>query len=131
MILLDWTRMGANFCVAGAVVGNDGVNIVRPLMAQSLAGSVRNYGWPAHALRGHGRWEVFELVGLEQAEPQPPHLEDCWVRSLRPRGRSAGSAERKHILEATAKTASASLFGVPLIATRAAAYLKAGTGERS
>src|SRR5262249_34545059 len=33
--------------------------------------------------------------------------------------------------EATAKTAAASLFGVPLTVTRAAAYLNAGTGERS
>src|SRR5437868_8860700 len=34
MILLDWTRMGRTFCVAGAVVQAGQYRVVRPLLAR-------------------------------------------------------------------------------------------------
>src|SRR6184192_1463364 len=89
MILLDWTRMGANFCIAGAVANAAGWRVVRPLQIRNRHERIRNFGWPAHALRGHARWEIFQVVGGEAAEPQPPHLEDYWVRGLRATGRVA------------------------------------------
>jgi hypothetical protein len=131
MILLDWTRLGLNFCLAGAVADKSGWRIVRPMQARSRAERIRKFGWPAHALRGHGRWEIFQLVEVEPAEPEPPHLEDLWVRGLRATGRSASTDQRRAILQATLLKDGEPLFGVPLTATRAAGFLPSGTGTRS
>src|SRR5262249_30448639 len=94
-------------------------------------GPVRNVGWSPYLLDGHSRWEVFELVGPESAEPEPPHLEDVWVRSLRPRRRLATPGQRREILEATAVRPGDIPFGVPLTATRASLHLPPGTGQCS
>src|SRR5262245_10677033 len=104
MVLLDWTRMGRHYCLAGAIIGSDPIQIVRPLLAKHRDAPVRNVGWSAYLMDGHARWEIFELVGQETATAQPPHVEDVWVRSLRPRGRSATLAQRRSILSATAAT---------------------------
>jgi hypothetical protein len=131
MILLDWTRMGVNYCVAGAVLGKDGCRIVRPLVVGNRQERVRKFGWAGHQLRGRSRWEILELAGWEEAEPQPPHLEDGWARSLRPTGRSATPDVRRAVLAATAAQAVEWLFGAPLQTTRTAAFLPAGAGSRS
>jgi hypothetical protein len=131
MILLDWTRMGKWYCLAGAVVEGGGYRIVRPLQAKFREAPVRNVGWSAYLLDGHVRWEVFEIVGPQPAEPQPPHLEDLWVRGLRPRQRLADPAQRREILEATRNRTAEPTFGQALTLTRSAAYLPPGTGQRS
>jgi hypothetical protein len=118
MVLLDWTRMGRAFCVAGAVRQDKSYRIVRPLLANNRNAPVRNLRWPAYLLNGRSRWEIFELIGAEPAEPQAPHREDYWVRAMRPRNRSASPEERRAILEATAAKPEASLFGAPLSPTR-------------
>ncbi len=131
MILVDWTRLGLNFCLAGAVAEKGAWRIVRPMQARNRQERIRKFGWPAHAPRGHGRWEVFQLVEPEPADPDPPHLEDLWVRSLRPTGRFATPEQRRAILAATMAEPGAPLFGIPLTATRAAGFLPAGAGTRS
>jgi hypothetical protein len=92
---------------------------------------VRNLGWSAYLLDGHSRWEVLEVVALEPARPEPPHLEDCWVRTLRPRRLLAAPEDRRAILAATVAVPDEPLFGTHLTGSRAAAYLRPGTGTRS
>lgn len=129
MILLDWTRMGASYCLAGVVDHGDGYQVVRPLPALGRGGPVRNGGWRSAQLLCHGRWEIFELIDPEPAAPEPPHLEDLWVRSLRPHGKSAPPEKRRAILEATISRDLP--FGAPLVMTSSSAYLQPGTGLRS
>jgi hypothetical protein len=131
MILLDWTRMGKQYCVAGVVAVPGGFRVIRPLMAKNRSLSVRNVGWSPFLLDGYSRWEIFELIGPEEAKPEAPHLEDLWVRSLRPRRQSASPKERRAILAATLVQPGVRLFGAPLQTTRTAAYLQPGTGQRS
>src|SRR5262245_1788483 len=131
LILLDWTRMGKTYCLAGVVLDDLDVRVVRPLLARNRAAPVRNTGWSPYLLDGHARWEIFELVGPQPAEPEPPHLEDIWVRSLRPLRRSAAPEQRRAILAATAAATGGRLFGEALTATRTGAYLNPGTGRRS
>jgi hypothetical protein len=131
LILLDWTRMGKWYCLAGAVPENGRWRIVRPLLVRYRDAPVRNVGWSPYLLDGHARWEVFDLIGPQEAKPEPPHLEDLWVRSLRSQRRLASPEQRRAILEATRGSLGETLFGVPLCATRSAAYLNSGTGARS
>jgi hypothetical protein len=131
MILLDWTRMARSYCLAGVVADKDGFRVVRPLLAKNRDAPVRNAGWSAYLLDGHYRWEIFELVGPEKAAPQPPHLEDVWVRSLRPRRCMATVEQRRAILQATAARPGEPVFGELLEFTRASAYLPPGHGQRS
>jgi hypothetical protein len=131
MILLDWTRMGKSYCLAGVVEQNGQLRVVRPLPARQRDAPVRNVGWSAFLMDGHSRWEVFELVGIEPAEPLPPHREDVWVRDLRPRRTLANPALRRAILQATLAAPDQPWFGAPLTTTRSAVYLTPGTGERS
>ena len=131
MILLDWTRMGHTYCLAGVVLEDGRQRVVRPLPARWRESPVRNVGWSPYLLEGHARWEAFELDHPEPATPQPPHLEDVWVRTLRPRRRSATLDERRAILGATVQPPDVPLFGAELIFTRAAAHLPPATGERS
>jgi hypothetical protein len=130
MILLDWTRMGKSYCLAGVVPQNGQLRVVRPLLARQREAPVRNVGWSAYLMDGHARWEVLELVGVQPAEPQPPHLEDVWVQGLRSRRTSASPAQRRAILQATLTPADQPWFGTPLTMPRAA-YLAPGTGGRS
>jgi hypothetical protein len=129
MILLDWTRMGRTYCLAGVV--NDGrrYRVVRPLPVRHRGSPIRNVGWSPFLMEGHSRWEAFELVGLKEAECQRPHVEDCWVQGLRSKRRLAAGPERREILTAT--SVASNLFGTPLQATRSAAFAEPGTGERS
>src|SRR5262249_10956000 len=60
-----------------------------------------------------------------------PHLEDIWVRSLRPLRTSASLETRQLILKATTAAPGQPLFGEPLQRTRAGAFLTPGTGNRS
>src|SRR5262245_57022886 len=62
MILLDWTRMGKWYCLAGVVEQGGTFRVVRPLLAKFRAAPVRNVGWSAYLLDGHARWEIFELI---------------------------------------------------------------------
>ena len=94
MILVDWTRMGKVYCLAGAVADGSGWRFVRPLLVRYRDSPVRNVGWSAYLLDGHCRWEVFELVGVQVPPAEPPHVEDVWVRGLRPRQRSATPGAR-------------------------------------
>ena len=131
MILLDWTRMGRSYCLAGVVEQGGQLRVVRPLPARQQDAPVRNVGWPPFLMDGHSRWEVFELLDPRPAEPRPPHLEDLWVQALRPRRIVVNPGMRRGILRATRAPADSSWFGVPLTSTRSAAYVAPGTGERS
>jgi hypothetical protein len=131
MILVDWTRMGRTYCLAGAVFQDKQWRIVRPLLTKFREGPVRNVGWSASLMDGHARWEILELIGPQPAVPEPPHLEDLWVRALRSRNASASREQRRAILAATATVPNEPIFGLDLAATRTAAYLRPGTGKRS
>jgi hypothetical protein len=131
LILLDWTRMGKTYCLAGIVLDDLDVRIVRPLPVRNRDGDVRKWGWSPYLLDGHSRWEMFELIHPEPAELDPPHLEDVWVRELRPLRRSATPGQRRAILAATAASDGVLLFGAALTVTRSAAYLPPGSGGRS
>lgn len=130
LILLDWTRMGRWYCLAGAVADGGSYRVVRPLLYKYRDAPVRNVGWSAYLLDGHARWEVFEVVAPVPAPLAPPHVEDVWVRTLLPRGRLATPAERRAVLEATLARPGASLFGTDFEPTRAAG-VRAGCGARS
>jgi len=131
MILLDWTRMGTTYCVAGAVAQNGLMRMVRPLWVHHLHAPVRNVGWTPFVMDGHSRWEIFELVGPEPAISQPPHCEDVWVRDLKPTRRLANRDQRQAVLESTLACPTRPLFGSPLTRTTTSAYLAPGAGERS
>jgi hypothetical protein len=131
MILLDWTRMAKSYCLAGAVIEQGQVRIVRPLGTKNRDAPVRNVGWSAFLLDGHCRWEVFELIGLTCAAPEPPHLEDLWVRALKARRQLAPPELRRTILNATLAPPDEPLFGAPLMTNRTAAYLPPNIGRRS
>jgi hypothetical protein len=104
---------------------------VRPLLAQHRDAPVRNVGWSPFLMDGHSRWEVFELIHPAPADPQPPHLEDIRVHSLRPRRSFAAPAQRRAILEATLAPTGRPFFGTEMMTTRSAAYLRPGSGDRS
>jgi hypothetical protein len=131
MILLDWTRMAKSYCLAGAVVEQGQVRIVRPLWAKYREAPVRNVGWSAYLLDGHCRWEILELIGPAAAAPEPPHLEDVWVRDLKARRKLAPPDLRRAILQATLAPPGEPLFGTPLVTNRTAACLPPNTGRRS
>ena len=131
VVLLDWTRMGQSYCLAGVIHQGGRPRVVRPLPIRARTAPVRNLGWSAFMMNGHSRWEVFEMVGPEPAPAEPPHLEDVWVRGLRPRGRLATPAERRASLEAILTPPGLPFFGASLQTTRTAAYLVPGSGERS
>src|SRR5260221_14178253 len=105
MVLLDWTRMGSNYCLAGAVALKDSFRIVRPLPAMHRGAPVRNVGWSPHFLETHERWEWFDLLDPEPAAREAPHVEDVWVRAIRPLRNCATASERKAILTATSHQA--------------------------
>jgi hypothetical protein len=131
MILLDWTRMGRSYCLAGAVWQGGQWRIVRPLQAHVRDAPVRNVGWSAWLMDEHCRWEIFQLIHPVPAPPEPPHLEDIYVHSLRERRILADPAQRRAILHATLPESGLPPFGAPLTFTRAAAFLTPGTGLRS
>jgi hypothetical protein len=131
MVLLDWTRMGKSYCLAGVVIEEGRLRVVRPLLARNYHLPLRNVGWSAYLLDGRSRWEVLELVGPTPAQPEPPHLEDVWVRELRPRHCLAPPEQRRAILEALVAEAAEDPFGAPLLTMRAGAYLAPGQGRRS
>ncbi len=131
MILLDWTRMGPCYCVAGAVLEQGRWWIVRPLLCKRGRFPPRGAGWSPFYLDGYQRWDFFQLLGPTPADPEPPHLEDCWVHGLKPHRRSAPPDLRRAVLDATIVPAGEPLFGEPLSATRTAAYLPPGVGQRS
>ena len=123
--------MGKLYCLAGALFREGRWHIAWPLPAKSRDGPVRNVGWSPWLLDGHSRWEIFELLGPQPAAPEPPHLEDLWVRALKPLGRLAPVEQRRQILAATLAGSGEPLFGVNLSPSRLAAYLRPGTGLRS
>jgi hypothetical protein len=129
MILLDWTRMGRYFCLAGATVHSQSVRIVRPLPERFYDGQSGHIGWPPHSLQGHERWEIVELLGATPAVIKQPHVEDVWVQGLRWSGESAVKSDRVRVLTQTATNGD--LFGAPLTRTSASAYLEPNTGECS
>jgi hypothetical protein len=131
LVLLDWTRMGKTYCLAGVIVQDGQPRVVRPLPSRNRDSPVRNVGWSPYLLDGHSRWQLFELVAPEPAFAQPPHLEDVWVRLLRPRNELASPARRRTILQETTAPADKPLFGEELNRTRTAAYLMPGKGNRS
>jgi hypothetical protein len=131
MILLDWTRMGKTYCLAGAVEQGGQVRVVRPLQARFRKSLVRNVGWSPFLFDGHSRWEVFTLLRPELADPQAPHLEDVWVQDLKTTGRLATPDQRRAVLRATLTPADQPPFGAALRATRTSAFLPPGEGVRS
>lgn len=131
MILLDWTRMGHSYCLAGVVLESNHCRVVRPLPGRNRKSQVRNVGWSPFTMEGHCRWEVMELVRPELADSMAPHLEDCWVQSLRPRRVLAPVEQRRKVLQGTLASAGEPLFGADLNLAQAGAFLKPGTGTRS
>ncbi|HTU19866.1 MAG TPA: hypothetical protein VMG10_17520 [Gemmataceae bacterium] len=131
MVLLDWTRMGKLYCLAGVVQQNGQLCVVRPLPAAQRAAPVRNIGWSPYLMDGHSRWEIFKLIDPQPAEPSPPHLEDVWVRGMKSRRSLADPAVRRAILQATRTRLGEHWFGAPLTTTRSVAYVSPRTGERS
>lgn len=152
-VLLDWTRMGRGYCLAGAVLGGTAVQIVRPLsVRRQRAGGgpggvislIRSFfvrdlppegdrmvSWPAFLMAGRSRWEVFDLVSPRPATSHGPHLEDTWVRGLRPWHRLATPEQRRTILKATAAPTAEALFGAPLRFAGSRTFVLPGEGERS
>jgi hypothetical protein len=132
IILLDWTRMGRVYCLAGAIYQAGEFRIVRPLPARARNSPIANNGWSPYLMDGHTRWEVFELVRPEPANAQAPHLEDVWVHSLRPRKQLASRDQRLAILQATLAPPGAPIFGVELTQMHSGTCsLEPGSGERS
>ncbi len=158
MILVDWTRMGKTYCVAGFVAEGDGWRTVRPMplaatapiarprlwgVVDALLGGSRsrqldrpdrpppNVGWFFSQLDTLRRWDIVELVEPKPADVERPHTEDVWVRSMRPTGRTVASEDRPAILRQTCAEETTPYFGVPLLTTRSSAFLRPGTGERS
>jgi hypothetical protein len=123
--------MGKAYCLAGAVAERGTYRIVRPVWAKGRQKTDPMAGWSAFLLDGHTRSEVFELVGPYTGPAVPPHVEDLWVRNLKPHRRLASAAERREILSATRSRPGEPLFGEPLSSTLTAAYLRPGTGRRS
>jgi hypothetical protein len=131
LILLDWTRMGHIYCLAGAVVESGQYRIVRPLPDRGRK-ALPNQGWSPYLLDGrHSRWEVFELVRPVPAHATPPHVEDWWVKDLKSRHRFASRDERRAILQATLAAPGQPIFGAALERGHAGTYLEPGRGERS
>ncbi len=131
MILLDWTRMGRTYCVAGAVVQDGQWRIVRPMLTKFREAPVRNVGWSAYLMDGHARWELMELIGVQPAAPEPPHLEDVWVRAMKSKRSSASPEQRRSILAATTVPEDEPIFGADTESMRTAAYIQPGSGTRS
>jgi hypothetical protein len=61
MVLLDWMRMGKQYCLAGVVQQGGQLRIVRPLLAAQQVAPVRNIGWSPYLMDGHSPWEIFDL----------------------------------------------------------------------
>lgn len=131
LILLDWTRMGKSYCLAGVVEEAGSYRVVRPLLARGRPAPVRNVGWSPYLLDGRTRWEIIELIGAVSCDPEPPHLEDYWVRAIRSRRRWATPDQRRAILHATMPRPGEPLFGAPQGTQHSLAYLPARTGSRS
>jgi hypothetical protein len=131
MVLLDWTRMGKTYCLAGVVTHKGQMRVVRPILATHREHTDRKIGWFARLLEGRSRWEIFDIVGGLPAGEEPPHLEDWWAHGLRSRGRLAPTEQRRQILQATQAQPGELLFGAPLTALRSVAFLQPSTGQRS
>lgn len=131
MVLLDWTRMGKQYCLAGVVQHNGQLRVVRPLPGAHRTAAVRNVGWSPFLMDGHSRWEIFELIDPKPAEPSPPHLEDLWVHSMKSRRILADCALRRAILQATLAQPDEPWFGAALATTRSCAYVVPRTSQRS
>src|SRR5262245_8769529 len=110
--------MGKCFCLAGVVVDGPRLYVVRPLPVAQRGVAAHNLGWQSCLLAGYERWQVFQLVEPEPAGAAAPHVEDAWVRDLRPSGRFAPVELRRAILTATAQD-NDPLFGTTLHANRA------------
>src|SRR5207245_10283942 len=126
MVLVDWTRMGRTYCLAGAVSEGGQWRMVRPLLTKFREAVVRNVGWSAYLMDGHARWEIMELVGPQPADAEPPHLEDLWVRAMRSRPSLASAGQRRAILAATMAGPNEALFGLNLASMRTVAYIPTG-----
>jgi hypothetical protein len=131
IILLDWTRMGRVYCLAGAILQMGQIRIVRPMPARSRNSPMANNGWSPFLMDGYSRWEVFEMVRPIPAPSLAPHLEDVWVQALRPQKKFASPEQRCTILQSTLTPPGKSLFGVDLLRSFGGSYLEPGTGERS
>lgn len=131
MVLLDWTRMGKQYCLAGVVQHNGQFRVVRPLPDAQRTAAVRNVGWSPFLMDGHSRWELFELIDPKPAEPSAPHLEDLWVRGMKSRRILADGVVRRAILQATLVQPGEPWFGTALTSTRSCAYVMPRTGQRS
>jgi Dual OB-containing domain len=130
-ILVDWTRMGDHYCLAGFEVHGDWVRTVRPLQAHLRRDDARGKGWSALSVAGRGRWELFDLVHPQPAASQPPHREDVWVRDLVSTHTFAPPELRQFVLRATDSVTTDGLFGEPLRASRSGRFLDPGRGRRS
>jgi hypothetical protein len=131
LIVLDWTRMGHQHCLAGAAVQAGEIRVVRPLPARARSADTTHPGWSPSSLHGRSRWQVFEMVKPAPGQPAAPHLEDVWVHDLRPTARQATAEQRRAILRATLAPEGKPPFGAALGCSCAGAYLEPGQGERS
>lgn len=130
-VLLDWTRMGRVYCLAGAVFQAGQYRIVRPLPSRFKDGDAMKLGWSPFLIDGHSRWEVFDLVHPVPARVLAPHLEDVWVTTLAPRRRLATPDERRAVLKATLSPPGKPIFGAALTHGYSGSFAEPGHGERS
>lgn len=132
LILIDWTRMGKGYCLAGAIHQAGEYHVVRPLLARPQPPGARpNLAWSPFVMDGHARWQVFEMAQPRPAAGLAPHREDVWVNALTARRVTAGREQRRAILQATAVAPGRPLFGEKLLGTATGAYLDPGHGDRS
>jgi hypothetical protein len=132
LILLDWTRMGRVYCLAGAVCEAGRYRIVRPLPGHGRENPVPNQGWPPFLVDGHRRWERFELLHARPAPATPPHVEDFWVQELKPCRRPVSRQERRAVLQATLAPSDQPLFGAALNQSHGGScHVEPGNGECS
>lgn len=130
-ILIDWTRMGKSYCLAGAIFQAGSYRIVRPIPHTAKKSIHPNVGWSPYLMDGHARWEVFQLQRPEPATTAAPHREDIWVRNLERQRRTASREQRQAILQATLAQPEQPLFGAQLDTSRDSAWMPPGKGDRS
>jgi hypothetical protein len=132
LVLVDWTQMGDFYCLAGAISQRGSICFVRPLPIRTRKSSSTFNGWPAPRIDGHMRWEVFDMIDPSPEQALPPHLEDAWVRDLRPCRKSVTAEWRRAILEAGVAQPDTPIFGVELKQLPSGScYLDPNTGNRS
>ena len=62
LIVLDWTRMGKVYCLAGVIDQGGQYRVVRPLHVRGKTEAERNTGWSPYLFDGYSRWQAFKMI---------------------------------------------------------------------